>query len=302
LELRHLRYFIAVADELHFGRAAAKLFIAQPPLSQQIQQLEREIGFKLFARSSRKVELTPAGRIYLDETRASMALLEKAALHGRRVARGEVGTLAIGFVGTATFSILPQSLRSFRSLYPEVNLTLRELVSARQVQALRERRIQVGFARPAITDATGIVCETIVTEPFLAALPQSHRLAERSSIHLGELASEEFVLFPRSPKPSYGDLLNEVCEGAGFQPNVTQETAEIQTAISLVAGSMGVTLVPASASNTNRQGVVFVQLDEPIPMSDLTVVYLSDDDSPTLVAFLDVVRGLKNRLPDSQET
>src|SRR5580658_10305779 len=135
MELRHLRYFVAVAEELHFGKAAEKLCIAQPPLSQQIQQLEREIGFKLFARSSRKVELTPAGVTYLDEVRASMAVLEKAAFNGRRVARGEVGRLSIGFVGTATFSILPESLRRFRSLYPDVNLALRELVSARQVQA-----------------------------------------------------------------------------------------------------------------------------------------------------------------------
>ncbi len=292
MELRHLRYFIAVSEELHFGRAAEKLCIAQPPLSQQIQQLEREIGFKLFARSSRKVELTPAGTIYLDEVRASMAMLEKAVFHGRRTARGEVGRLSIGFVGTATFSILPEALHRFRELYPEVELTLRELVSARQAQALLEHRIQVGFARPAITNVAGIVCETVVTEPFIAALPELHRLAKRDRLSVGELANEEFVLFPRSPKPSYGDLVISVCEAAGYVPNVTQETAEIQTAISLVAGGMGVTLVPASASNVRRNGVVFVPLLEPEAASDLTAVYRQDDESATLRAFLKVVREM----------
>ena len=302
MELRHLRYFIAVAEELHFGRAAEKLCIAQPPLSQQIQQLEREIGFALFARSSRRVELTPAGRIYLDEVRASMAALEKAVFNGRRVARGEVGRLAIGFVGTATFSVLPESLRGFRQLYPNVDLTLRELVSARQVQALRERRIQVGFARPAIVGAQDIVCETVAIEPFVAALPEAHHLAKCERIPLTALAAEEFVLFPRSPKPSYGDLLYSICEDAGFQPNVTQETAEIQTAISLVAGGMGVTLVPAVASNVNRHGVVFVPLMEPAPASELTMVYRRDDESPTLNSFLHVVRNIYSRECDSQET
>jgi len=295
MELRHLRYFIAVAEELHFGRAAARLCIAQPPLSQQIQQLEREIGFTLFSRSSRRVELTPAGRVYLEEVRSSMGSLEKAVLNGRRVARGEVGRLAVGFVGTATFSLLPDVLRRFRNLYPEVELTLRELVSARQVQALRERRIQVGFARPAILDTPDIVCETVATESFVAALPESHRLAQANLIPLAALAEDEFVLFPRSPKPSYGDLLFKICEEAGFHPNVTQETAEIQTAISLVAGGMGVTLVPSSASNVVRHGVVFVELIEPAPESDLTVVYRIDDDSPTLKTFLNVVRSVSHK-------
>jgi DNA-binding transcriptional LysR family regulator len=310
MELRHLRYFIALAEELHFGRAAEKLCIAQPPLSQQIQQLEREIGFKLFARSSRKVELTPAGRVYLDEVRATMAALEKAVFNGRRVERGEIGRLAIGFVGTATYAILPESLRRYRSIYPEVDLTLRELVSARQVQALREHRIQVGFARPAITDSPDIVCESVATEPFVAALPENHRLAKRSGIPLAALSTEEFVLFPRTPKPSYGDLIFDICEAVGFRPNVTQETAEIQTAVSLVAGGMGVTLVPASASNVYRHGVVFVPILEPVPSSVLTVVYRSDDESPTLKAFLNIVRAIRNDIInrifncafDSQET
>lgn len=291
MELRHLRYFLVVAEELHFGRAAERLFMAQPPLSVQIQQLERELGFPLFTRTKRRVELTEAGRLFLEEARDLLAGLERAAHAGRRVARGETGRLAIGFVGSATFSILPNALRTFRRLYPDVELTLRELVSARQADALRDRRVHVGFARPAI-EAPDIMCESILSEPFVAALPQSHPLARRKRLSLAALSAEEFVLFPRLPKPSYADLLYNACEQAGFQPNVTQETAEIQTAISLVAGGLGVTLAPASAQNALRHGVVFVPLQEPVPHSDLTMVYRRDDDTPALRAFLAVVRDL----------
>ena len=289
MELRHLRYFIAVAEELHFGRAAAKLFIAQPPLSQQIQQLEKELGFPLFTRTSRNVELTYAGRIFLEEARETIAGIEKAVADARRASQGEVGRLSIGFVGTATFSVLPEALRRYREQYPEVSLRLRELVSARQAQALRERRIQVGFARPELT-APDIICEPLITEPFVAALPMRHRLAKEPEIAISDLAHDEFILFPRLPRPSYGDLLIRLCQDSGFQPNIVQEAAEIQTAISLVAGGLGVTLLPASAVNVHRQGVVFAALRSPAPVSSLSLVYRSGDDTPALQTFLKVVK------------
>lgn len=292
MELRHLRYFVAVAEELHFGRAAERLCIAQPPLSQQIQQLEAELGFALFTRTSRKVELTTAGRIYLEEVRSTMSNLDRAASDARRAARGEVGRLAIGFVGTAAYSVLPPSLRMYRQMYPDVHLSLRELASARQALALREGRIQIGFARPTLT-APDLTTEIALSEPFVAAVPASHRYAQRTDLAIRDLCDEDFVLFPRLPKPSYGDLLIRLCEEHGFRPNVVQEVIEIQTALSLVAGGLGITLVPRSAAAIRWPGVAFASFSEPAPHTHLGVVYRSGDISPIVDGFLRVVRSLK---------
>lgn len=289
MELRHLRYFLAVAEELHFGRAAQRLCIAQPPLSQQIQQLERELGFALFLRANRQVRLTEAGETFLEETRVLFAGLEKAIHAGRRIARGEVGWLSIGFVGTATYALLPAVLPVFRERYPGVELALRELVSARQLQALRDRRIHVGFTRPALHEED-IASETVAREPLMAALPEAHPLASSESLPMRELAEEPFVLFPAHPKPSYADFLTSVCEQAGFLPQVVQEAAEMHTAISLVVAGIGITLVPASARNLRRPGVVYRPLRDPAPVTELSLAWRRDDSSPVLHAFLQIAR------------
>lgn len=291
MELRHLRYFVAVAEELHFGRAAERLSIAQPPLSQQIQQLEKELGFALFLRTQRRVELTPAGHLFLEESRAILSGLEHAVAAGRRVARGEVGWLGIGFVGTATYAFLPRVLSIFRERYPQVELVLRELVSARQAQALRDRRIHVGLARPAIAEE-GIVCEPVVREPLVVALPEGHPLAARQDepLPLSALAHEPFVLFPRHPKPSYADAVIAVCEQAGFRPQIVQETVEIHTAISLVAAGLGITLVPASVRSAHRDGIVYREFTVPAPMTELCLAHRTEETSPIVASFLAVVR------------
>lgn len=294
MELRHLRYFLAVAEELHFGRAAERLCIAQPPLSQQIQQLERELGFLLFYRTRRHVELTAAGQLFLEEVRDILDSLEKAVAAGRQVARGEVGWLGIGFVGSATYALLPAVLSAFREQNPGVELILRELVTAKQAQALRDRRIHVGFARPAM-DTEDILSETVVREPLLVALPEAHPLASSAAVPLSALADAPFILFPQQPKPSYADFLLEVCEQAGFRPKVAQETVEIHTAISLVAGGIGVTLVPASVQSEQRRGVVYRALEAPAPMTELTLAYRRGDTSPVLHAFLQIARTVSTR-------
>ncbi|HLK60431.1 MAG TPA: LysR substrate-binding domain-containing protein [Chthonomonadaceae bacterium] len=291
MELRHLRYFIAVAEELHFGRAAERLCIAQPPLSQQIRQLEQELGFALFTRTQRRVEITPAGHLFLDEARELLANLEKAVAAGRRVARGEVGWLGIGFVGTATYEFLPAVLSAFRERYPEVELVLRELVSAKQAQALRDRRIHVGLARPAIQEE-GIVSETVVREALVAALPESHPLAARERLSLPALAAEPFILFPRQPRPSYAEAILALCAEAGFRPHVVQETAEIHTAISLVAAGLGVTIVPASVQSAHWQGIAYRHFEAPQPMTELTAAYRAGETSPIVHAFLKIARAI----------
>ena len=289
MELRHLRYFIAVAEELHFGRAAERLCIAQPPLSQQIQQLERELGFALFTRTQRRVELTAAGQLFLEEARDIFSTLERATAAGRRVARGEVGWLGIGFVGTATYEFLPAVLSAFRERYPAVELVLRELVSAKQALALRERRIHIGLARPALEEE-GIVCEVIRREPLAAALPEAHPLAAQERLSLAMLADEPFILFPRQPRPSYAEAILAVCAEAGFRPQVVQEAAEIHTALSLVAAGLGVTLTPASVASAHRQGIAYRFFEAPMPMTELIVAFRAGESSPIVEAFLKLAR------------
>jgi len=291
MELRHLRYFIAVAEELHFGRAAERLCIAQPPLSQQIQQLERELGFRLFHRTQRHVELTAAGQLMLEEAREILAGLERAAAAGRRVARGEVGWIGIGFVGTATYEFLPAALSAFRALHPEVELVLRELVSAKQVQALRDKRIHIGLARPGVVEK-GIVSVPLYQEPLVVALPTRHPLAQKERLTLAELEDEPFILFPRYPKPSYADYLISLCEGVGFSPQVVQEAAEIHTAISLVAAGLGVTLVPASVQSAHREGIAYRPFEAPQPTTELTAIHRNGETSPLVAAFLKAMRSV----------
>lgn len=288
MELRHLRYFVAVAEELHFGRAAEKLFIAQPPLSQQIQQLERELGVLLFARTSRRVQLTPAGEVFLDEARRTLAGLEAGADAARRAARGETGWLGIGFAASATYDLLPTVLHDFRAAYPEVQLSLRELNAAEQAHALRDKSIHVGLARPAIEGAD-LVTHAVWEEPFLAALPAAHPRAGERDLALETLAGEPFVSFPEAPAPSYAQAVRAACEGAGFVPRVVQEVREMQTAIGLVVAGIGITLLPASVSHLHRDGLVYLPLREPAPHTVLAVVSRREDPSPALANFLQTV-------------
>jgi DNA-binding transcriptional LysR family regulator len=289
MELRHLRYFVAVAEELHFGRAAERLFIAQPPLSQQIQQLERELGVTLFQRTSRRVQLTPAGEGFLRDARRLLAGLDEAAEGARRAARGETGWLGIGFAASATYDLLPAVLRDFRARFPDVSLSLAELNAAEQARALHERAIHVGFARPSVEDPEAVV-GAVLREPFLAALPAAHPLAGASPLPLSALASEPFVSFPEQPRPSYAALVRDACAGAGFAPRVVQEVREMQTALSLVAAGLGVALLPDSVRHLRRDGVAYRALAHPAPRTELAVVSRRDDPSPALANFLGIVR------------
>lgn len=289
MELRHLRYFVTVAEELHFGRAAARLFIAQPPLSQQIQQLERELGVALFTRTSRRVQLTPAGEAFLTEARQILGSVAHAADSARRAARGESGWLGIGFAASATYDLLPAVLHDFRAAYPEVALSLSELNAAEQAQALAGKSIHVGFARPFIPDPALLV-GAVQREPFLAALPEAHPLTAYLSLPLAALADVPFISFPALPTPSYAEVVRVACAGAGFTPQVVQEVREMQTALSLVAVGFGVALLPASVQHLHRDGVVYRPLSEPAPRTELTVVSRQGDPSPVLQNFLVIVR------------
>lgn len=289
MELRHLRYFVAVAEELHFGRAAERLFMAQPPLSQQIRQLEEEIGTPLLARTNRRVQLTAAGAVFLDEARDILARAEQAVVMAQRASRGEAGWFGVGFVASAIYDVLPRILRRFREQFPDVELVLLELPGVEQWQALREKRIHVGFARLPEPEA-GIVLEPVAHDTLMAALPAGHPLAQHAELRLSDLAAEPFILYPPQPESPFGEYVLRLCTEAGFTPRVVQKTGEIQTAVSLVDAGIGVAIVPASTQNLRREGVVYRPLVDPVPTIELTLGYRTNEPSPILPRFLEIVR------------
>lgn len=288
MELRHLRYFVTVAEELHFGRAAEKLHMSQPPLSIQIRALEDELGVTLFKRTQRHVSLTHAGQAFLQEARKILAQVEQAVLTTRRAGRGEIGELAVGFISVADYNLLPIVLREFRRRFPLVNLTLRESTTDVQMQDLIAGRIDVGFVLPPIS-APGIESVEVLSEPLIAALPQRHPFAARPGrIALSGLAGSPFILFPRRMAPGLYDAVVSFCRSAGFSPRVEQEAVQMQTIVSLVSAELGVALIPASLKNLQRTGVVYKALREPSPMTEIHLAWRKDDDLPALKLFLEL--------------
>jgi DNA-binding transcriptional LysR family regulator len=289
LELRHLRYFVAVAEELHFGRAAARLHMAQPPLSRQIQQLEAEVGVPLFERTKRRVQLTSAGRVFLAEARATLAQAERAVEEARRAGRGEIGQLTVGFIGAASYSVLPRVLQAFRAAFPDVELVFHEMTTDDQLRALREGRLALGFVRPPVADPV-LAAETILREPLLAALPEGHALARQDTVALGALAGERFVLFPRPLAPDLYDQILQLCQSAGFQPAVAQEAVQMQTVVRLVAAGTGVALVPASVQQLHQAGVAYRPLHDATAEVQMAVAWRRADPSAAVRHFLRVTQ------------
>jgi len=291
MELRHLRYFVTVAEELHFGRAAQKLHLSQPPLSMQIKALETEIGAELFSRSRRKVALTPAGAVFLREARDILARTEQAALSARRAGRGEIGELAVGFVTIADYNVLPPVLSEFRKRNPGVRLNLREATTDVQLRDLAEQRIDVGFVLAPIP-ADGFMTKPVLREPLVAALPATHALArKRGPLPLRQLADTPFVLFPRHMATGLYDDVVSFCRRAGFNPRIDQEAIQMQTIISLVSAGLGATLIPASMRNLGRTGVVYRNLREKSPQTEILLAWRSGESQPALLRFLETVEA-----------
>jgi DNA-binding transcriptional LysR family regulator len=285
VELRSLRYFVAVAEELHFGRAARRLNLTQPPLSLQIRRLEETLGVTLLLRTKRHVALTPAGRVLLDEARQILARLEHAMAATRQAARGEAGRLAVGFMHSTAYALLPLILRQFRDDFPDVELILLEMTVLEQTEALRHHRIDVGVLRPPVNDP-GLRSEVISGEPFVVALPPRHPLARARAVALQALGDDPFVMFPRDLSAGFHRVTVERCRAAGFAPKIAQEAAHIHTIIGLVGAGLGVALVPASARKLAIPGVIFRPLAEPAPRAEIALAWRRDDPSPILVNFL----------------
>ncbi|WP_138503135.1 LysR family transcriptional regulator [Nostoc sp. PA-18-2419] len=294
MELRHLRYFIAVAEELHFSKAAERLHIAQPPLSQQIQQLEAQLGVELFQRKTkRQVQLTEAGQVFLQEAYQLLAQLQKAIELTQKIGRGEKGQLRIGFTSLVTYNLLPVILRQFREQFPEVELILQELTTTEQERALQERRIHVGFAHPPLEDNT-LNKKCIQQEALVVALAETHFLSEQEKISVRSLVNENFIMFPRHLGSGLYDQIVSLCLQGNFSPKVTQEAIQMQTIIGLVSAGMGIAIVPSSLQNLQRTGVVYRNFEEKTPLIETAVVWREEDMTPVLREFLHFFQAVYN--------
>lgn len=283
-----MRYFLAVAEELHFGRAADRLRISQQPLSRQVKRLEDELGVQLFDRTTRRVELTEAGRAFLVESQRTLKQASLAEEAARRAARGETGRLTVGHSPTALYSVLPTIVREFRKRYPGVEVSLVQMTSAPQEEALATEDIDVGFLYP--TGNIDIATETVLRKPLVAVLPEEHSLAVRQRVALKALADEPFILFPRRNSPSLYDQVVGACRQVGFSPKVAEIVTDSQALIGFVAVGLGVGLLLESFRSLRRPQVVYRSLIEPIEPVEFAVAWRRDDSSVVLDAFLRVTR------------
>jgi DNA-binding transcriptional LysR family regulator len=290
IALRHLKYFVALAEELHFGRAAQRLHLAQPGLSQQIKALESELGVLLLARSRRRVELTPAGRTLLEEGRRALTQVERAANLTRRVAAGEIGPLTIGSTESAAWGLLPELIDEYRKRYGSVHLTVREMTSPMQVAALRSGEIDVGLLRPTV-DTAGLAVTVLREEKVVLLLPETHRLARRRTIPLKILAGEPMIVHSSS-RPGWSDFIIGLCRSAGFEPQISQEASNSTTAASFVAAGLGFTMVPESLKGLVRPRIVWRPIANPAPKTQIIMVYCPENAPPTLAGLLAVARDL----------
>ncbi|AKH82019.1 LysR family transcriptional regulator [Streptomyces sp. CNQ-509] len=289
VDLRQMRYFIAVAEELHFGRAAARLHMAQPPLSRQIRLLEGAVGARLLDRSRRSVALTAAGRVFLAEARATVRQADRAVELTLRAARGETGQLAVAFIDAAIYSVIPPVVRRFSQVRPGVELSVTELRIPDQIREVAEGRLHAGFVHPPVPDPR-LAVETVFTEELAVALPAGHPLAVRDRVDVAELAGTPLIQFPREINPPLFDDIVALCRAAGYTPPSLREASPKQTVIGLVAAGLGASLLPASLENLRRDGVVYRPLAGPGLTVDTSVIWRRTDRDPVLHAFLRVVR------------
>ncbi len=295
MELRHLRYFIAVAEELNFTRAATRLHIGQPPLSMQIRDLEEEIGVRLFERGPRRVALSTAGERFLLHARRILDGVEEAVAEARRAARGELGELRVGFTSSLPFTdLLPDALNAYRRRFPQVRLQLREMFTPEQFQALLRGELDVGFVRlQAGTPPAGIVLREVARNPLRLVVNAAHRLAGAAQVHLAELAGEDFISFPADVGTDLPGVLRALCRQAGFEPRIVQTAREATTQIGLVAAGLGVAVLPAPLESVRIARVRYLALAEPEAQFRLALAIREGEPVPTLGGFLEVLESLR---------
>jgi DNA-binding transcriptional LysR family regulator len=284
-----LECFVALAEELHFHRAAERCRISQPAMSQQIRRLEKELDVQLAHRSKRTVSLTRAGEVFLAEAHKTIRQMDHAASLARRTDRGEVGQITVGATAPALYVLLPEVLALFRERLPKVGVLVRELTTAEQERALRLGDIDVGLVHPPLDDPT-LAAEEVGRPPFQLALPEGHRLAGRAAVSLAELAGERFVIFPRQIAPRLYDTLIALCQDAGFSLEIAMEANPAQSIIALVSAGVGLGFIASEAQRLARAGVVYRPIRGPRPLLSLGVAYHPDGVPPAVRAFLATAR------------
>ena len=288
-ELRQLRCFVAAAEELHFGRAARRMNMTQPPLSRQIQLLEHVLGVKLLDRTSRAVKLTPAGRVFLLEARRILRLTESAAVAARRIASGEAGTINVGFTATSGYSFLPHLLLQMNSSAPNIALVLQEMVSDDQLEALQAGRIDVGFLRPPI-DRNAFSARRVVRERLMAALPTGDERLSKASLTLADFDAKPFIMYAPEHAGYFHDMLVSQFEAAGITPHTVQSLSQIHSVLALVRAAIGAALVPEAAMALHYDDVQFRAVQtQPAEPVELYAVWRDNNDNPALSAFLDQI-------------
>lgn len=293
MEFRHLRYFLVLAEELHFGRAARRLSISQPPLSLNIQQLEASVGARLFTRSSKQVTLTAAGQAFVPAARALLEQAAQAAHLARDVGQGITGSLTIGFAGTMLYSGLPKILERFQAQHPLLRLMLKELSSSEQLIDLAHDRLDLGFVHT--TRVPPELSQTLVaSQPFVCCLPSGHALARKRSLPLRLLQGEPFAVVSRSVSPDYHERILAICSEAGFYPEIRYELRHWLSVVSLVSQGMGVALVPAALRQSAMAGAAFVPLDSATTPYDTYCLWKTAQGNAALAAFVDAVRAQKD--------
>jgi DNA-binding transcriptional LysR family regulator len=291
MDLKQMRHFLAVAEERHIGRAAERLHMAQPPLTRQIHALEAELGTALFIRTPKGMELTEAGQTLLDEVPNLLTLAQRACERTRAAGQGVIGRLDVGLFGSGVLDVIPRLLARFHAQRPEVRIVLHTMTKAEQLDALRERRISVGFNR-LVPPEPDLVIETVLRERMRVALPDTHRLCAQASVSIPDLAGEPLILYPNLPLPGLAQQVMQAFAREGTPLQVEQEVEDVLTAIALVAGGFGACITTASSESLRLPGVVYRPLEcAYLKDIELSCIHRRGDGSPVLAAFLAVVRG-----------
>lgn len=290
LDSRQLRYFVAVAEELHFARAAERLHMSQPPLSQQIRQLERQLGVQLFERTQRSVKMTAAGEVLLTQARVVLGRLETAVELVQSAARGEAGLLRLGYTAASAYSLVPAVIRAYKQRHPAVEVTLHEQLSPEQLMELSERRLDVGLVRP-FAARPNLIAEKLVEEQLVLALPANHRLAEHQTIDVRQLEGLALIGFSATAAGYFHDMIEALLRNAGVTPRIVQRATQPHTVISLVSAGLGVAVVPDASAHIHIEGVVYRELDaDNRPKPEIHLCWRTDNNSPLLRNFLATAR------------
>lgn len=287
MELRHLRYFIAVAEELHFGKAAERLNISQPPLSQQIKQLEKQINTTLFYRTNRNVELTEAGKAFYKHAVKILNQINIAQEDARSVAEGENGILKVGFSGTITLNVLPEIIKTSQKYHPGIALQLLSLTTSQQIAALEQRQIDIGFLVPPV-ESSLISTKKLQDEEYIICLPENHRLAHKDKINVADLKNDSFISTSRDAGVGYFDTIDNIFKDAGFTPRISQIANDQLTMVSFVASGLGVVIIPKAAESLTIDGVIYKELHKPYTKVN-SIAWNKENTRPVVQKFLNLV-------------